>query len=401
MRGKHVFFIALAAAAAVAIACGSSNETDGANGADSGTAADAAEVRNELTACRAYIGAQCKKDIACTPGAAGAEDRCLAYLDLCPDFYFSPGSTRTIDGLFQCASEIEAMACDAYLGGERPAACGPGTRKPGEGCRFNSQCESQRCGTNLVTGTCGTCIAVAKTGDPCGGEVQCDYNAYCDSSNRCVAFTSSGGLGVGAVCDNQGRSCRAGLGCVAPSPGATEGTCAELPGPGASCKPSVGFAFPLCATGAFCKPAGDGGTGTCTAALPNGQPCGDPSPYPGDVCREGVCVPPSGGGTPTCSPYSEPNESCTPPRQCNAKTAYCVDNVCRALPKIGESCAAAPCGEGSCTVEESGARCYAKPNPGGVGDPCNPPFVTCRTYLECNSGTCRRRDLSACDEKRD
>jgi hypothetical protein len=394
MRLPHFFLLSLAGAAAIAVACSSSDDAAPIGG-DAGPSPDAAAPRDELAACRAYITAQCNKGVTCkeTPSA----DSCLEYVDLCPAFYFAPGSTRTIDGLFGCAAEVDAMTCDDYLAGKRPESCGPGTRKAGEGCRFASQCESAACGTDLRTGRCGTCVAVAKTGEPCDGTIRCE-NGYCDSqTERCVAFPAP--LGEGAPCNGRDRSCSGGLGCVASSPSAMEGICTRLPGPGAPCAALVQLGATFCASGAFCKPPGDGGVGTCTAALPNGQICGDPVPYPGDVCRDGQCV--LGSGPPTCLAFREPNESCSDTRQCNPETAYCANGTCRTFPRVGESCAGAICAEGTCTPEDGGARCYAKPNPGGIGDSCDPPLLTCRTFFDCVTGKCQNRDITACDEKRD
>src|SRR5450432_480172 len=60
--------------------------------------------------CRKAILAQCGRWRACGNTAA-AYASCTAFADLCPDFYFSDGSTRTLEDNETCVTSLEQLPC--------------------------------------------------------------------------------------------------------------------------------------------------------------------------------------------------------------------------------------------------------------------------------------------------
>src|SRR5258708_1823076 len=134
---------AILAVAGVSVSCGDSGDAPGDAGSlrpDSGTSgtggggaggpmdATADQATTPLTkrkACRDYLAAVCARFEVCLgPTHRG----CLAKQDQCPDYLFSPGSTRTIESVEACLPAIAALSCDDLNTANFPACSTPGTK---------------------------------------------------------------------------------------------------------------------------------------------------------------------------------------------------------------------------------------------------------------------------------
>jgi hypothetical protein len=318
--------------------------------------------RTSEAACRAYVDAQCRIFAECT---GQPQDSCFWFGDLCPEFHFSSGSTRSVDDLLSCAEEVSTIACSDFVLGVRPAVCGPGTRKSGEACMFGSQCESQQCGSDLSSGTCGACAALTEGDASCSApNVVCRIGETCDPSlDRCVARRS---LGAGDPCaPSGGNQCAEGLACILAESG-EGGVCAPLPSAGAACALGVNDEL-WCAPGAYCaRTDGETLAGTCVANANIGGRCG----YPDDgqhyfiECDDGYCAPGSDGTPSTCRAFQTQGQPCDATLWCDSSTT-CVAGVCSPFAAHGR-----------------------------LGDACDPEGVSCQPLLQCVGGSCRKRSLS-------
>jgi hypothetical protein len=105
----------------------------------------------------------------------------------CPDVSFSDGSTRTPEGLLDCAEQIATYDCDAWNIDVLPECVTPGTRGPGEACIFSSQCQSLAWSGSADS--CGACLRFATDADDCNDAtvVTCEPGDACDSdTGRCL-----------------------------------------------------------------------------------------------------------------------------------------------------------------------------------------------------------------------
>jgi hypothetical protein len=306
-------------------ASGSSGTAGAATGAtggaqtDSGTREGGSALSSERSACREYLTAACERRAECS-GPTGL-DRCLDLLALCPDYLFSDGSTRTVEATLDCAQAWKTLSCQDVETGIPPACSTPGTRQPGEACRFASQCESLACsGTDTA---CGVCLRLAAAGEPCDGvQVGCPAGQRCNGTCEVVQWTPHEPfvpLAAGEECQ-YGDVCVDGYLCLNDPMTeylASVSRCQIPPGPGSPCAYNVvgGIA---CASDSYCwmstcerRPApGDpcamnGSVSTvceigdecdenrvCIGILEEGEPCGAASTRcaPGLECSAGRCV---------------------------------------------------------------------------------------------------------------
>lgn len=123
---------AAAIAAAASAGCGDDDpaapppDAIAADGGDVATSSSA-DAAGELTerACRLLMEAYFARYRECVGDAD--VDR---YLFLCPEFFFSPGSTTTPEALVQCAAAQKHRSCDDIARGHLTAPCAPpGTRR--------------------------------------------------------------------------------------------------------------------------------------------------------------------------------------------------------------------------------------------------------------------------------
>lgn len=252
--------------------------------------------------------------------------------------YSPTRGARCLDFLAQADCTTFGAFTDGLLLQEDCAAAlvGKGVDGP---CATGASCESGLCPTNPLIVSCeGTCVPLAREGDPCNPGGICVAGTYCSTTGTgtCVRVAE-----LGDACGS-GEVCGPGLYCDQP------GTW------NATCQPRTVF-------------------GPCTTS----QACAV-----GHLCRSGACLPMSGPGE-GCTPQQG---WCGPGLWCGEMGA-CLDG---ALPP--ESCGGQasgewkPCLVGVCSAETS--TCTV----GGVGGgctafaPCPPPYVCAAMHF--GFGTC-------------
>lgn len=290
-----------------------------------------------------YASARCEKEAGCASDGAAAD---AASIETCVQVFTQhqlrrsalEGLSEGVQELTACASSIRSQACDEFLTGNTPGCFGPGTKKNGETCVWDEQCESGFCGAHnlAIDEHCGTCSPHPQETDPCVSDcglafdlphgVSCALDAT--GVGQCVPLGSSG-----ASCDSV--RCETNLICTPPG-GSAKNCSVPSAGPGEACDVSVG---PFCDTrrdiycnsnthtcalprivgeGETCGAAGDGSlvecdartscsraagmdpTGTCVARfLPDGSEC--PAGSAPQQCEfPAICARASGTSTGTC-----------------------------------------------------------------------------------------------------
>jgi hypothetical protein len=382
-----------------------SSNDDGGGGADAGPP-------TEKSSCVTYIEAFCAKQEACSPSNRLA--LCKQTAELCPEYFFSEGSTRTIASMLACADEFAKMTCAEWNAGIRPSCQTPGTLPAGSSCISPAQCASANC-DGLTLGTrCGTCSALYGADEECTntgtfGPKVCPQNQRCDDvTKRCAPIVAPTMLTPGATCtaNSTKELCPSGTDCYTTSPdaGTTTGTCQALPTAGNACVHTPGSGGGFCVAEAYCSFA-SGNTGTCLVNAKVGETCG----YDAQSSTEIRCEPALYCKTDKCAAYEAVDAPCTRPDACG-KTAYCDVNastpVCRAAAAIGAACGIVrtdgggsfyvPCAaNGECKMDASGAGICEPPGSVGRGAACSP-SMPCYSVLQCTNGTCTALDQAAC-----
>lgn len=332
--------------------------TSGSAGSGSPGAGSSGIGPNEAEACIAYAAASCNRRAACTSSTSGTGYGC-AYS--CPDVVFAPGSTRTAELLFECATAFETLACEDLDAGVYPPCVTPGTKKIGEPCRFSAQCESLECNVDDAE-SCGTCVrgvgenedctspdtecrgsyqciegicqvptyVYKELGEPCTSEYDCDSEAYCDGV--CVSFP-----GENESCEMV-EECLYGFYCAA-----ADHVCRPEPALSEPCGSAAGTTYPSCTSGLACNTATADGTG---------------------VCIETVVVE-AGGSCPA------PAWFCTTGTRCSCTDDSCAEKICATERLLGE-----PCGDGAnvCALplECTAGACVAPSYQGLYEEVCGP-----------------------------
>jgi hypothetical protein len=193
----------------------------------------------------------------------------------------------------RCIDAITTMTCDAGTAEARllPDSCDKiftGTAASGAACAFDSECESRHCEQDACDPSMccrGTCVGdgPSTAGGPCRADPDCVEGTACDLDHVCHALAKAG-----ESCYRDAQ-CEYGLGCVTQTnPGVCRplastgdacpfGRCAWIGDrcdPNAGCTP-YGVAGDACAADSECSPAGfcDTSAGRC-ADLPDvGMPC--------------------------------------------------------------------------------------------------------------------------------
>jgi hypothetical protein len=291
----------------------------------------------ETEACIEYIRSQCQRRAECGKDNIIFEN-CFMGISLCPDIFFSPGTTRTIESLARCATDWSAASCDDFDFNMAPKCATAGTRIGGEACVFSSQCASQRCSADAKT--CGTCDAEALEGQACGGVgITCALGLRCDGNTlRCVLNELMPSpapfpvVGLGEVCDRvAGPSCGKND-CVQDTDGVSR--CISYPRLGDNCTVPKTCAFD---DGSYCDISQ-----LCLALPSDGQPCGvdawtgTPSWCSVDSTCDGI------GSTPTCRALPAVGAACTMgcagEAKCVCTDATCSARMCQNMHLPGESC---------------------------------------------------------------
>jgi hypothetical protein len=419
MTRRALFAIAVSLPAAIGafVACSSDDDAgmaaaiDG-SANDGANTVDSAPPPTERSSCIAYIEAFCEKSAACVPGGGGLSlRRCLENTALCPEYFFAPGSTRTIEGMLECAEGFRRLSCHEYLAGRRPPCATPGTLAEGEPCISPAQCRSSSCNNFSAGLSCGTCGRLFGPDEDCssgfpGGPVSCQIGDRCDPvTHRCATIPA--GAPAGSSCNTM-TICATDV-CAVSAPAATEGTCEALPGPGSPCVLSLDSTNARCAKDAFCKYSNpERSTGTCAAFAKEGEPCGTPAGESYDTpCEASFCkrAPQELAGI--CAAFVPLDGACSDASACGP-TAYCYltapgVGVCRPLAKPGEACGVTnsggtsfvvPCESDECSFSQDASVCLS-PRVGRGGD-CTAPNTACYNVLSCTDGTCTAIDYASC-----
>src|SRR5512133_92256 len=329
----------------------------------------------KYSACVLYTKAQCKRRMQDCGERDRNEDPCVWSLDRCPDLFFSPGATWTVESLLSCAEEWQDFPCEDIREHKRPSCAMPkGTRKLEEPCLFPNQCESNTCTEVTKDGTgvegyanCKVCGETSARGGPCDVYgYECGFEDTC-VNRKCVKKPSVGV--VGAECDDSSSCGGFGVSCrTDPSDGANrclaapvtdescaDATCAdgylcnedqvcvEGPGEGEPCAVST---TGQCATGLVCTGRFEDPPSTCIGGRQLGESCTNiPRLAPRGNCDAGLrcdcgkldCDVSSG----TCREARNEGDSCDDENSMCVPGTMCVDGVCSALeaqPAVIELC---------------------------------------------------------------
>lgn len=353
---------------------------------------DAVAALTPLDACRAYVKAACDRRAECGLGTIG----CMSTADSCPDVYLGPGSARTADSLFACATVRRTQACAEVAANVTPSCAPPGTRDAGEPCEFAAQCASFACSS--ASGFCGHCLPVRAPGTGCPGPTEtCGYNMRCGSADAgCAPIAVATPLPEGSACTLGGTGdagCPADAPCVSGTGGATTGTCARLPSSGA-CVFRVGSFKGACAAPTTCF----GDAGACVGPGALGEPCAIGK----RGCIESLRCDAKTG---TCQARGQVDDPCASDADCEA-ALYCTSGAvekCAPRAVVGQ-----PCGfvDGGAPVEcAAGSLCKTFVTDAGfasacavratLGEPCGAPFTECASPLVCTAGVCSLRACPA------
>ena len=201
--------------------------------------------------CREAIIAQCMLVNVCYGAAADPSAGCAQLADRCPEYYFNPRSTRTVDNVEACIAFFKQATCtDVLMGLTRRVPGGRQRCRRSLPCSGVSECQSRSC--SGYSPTCGTCGAPAALGAPCGaGAGSCVTGTLCHPATQiCVPFPLAvAHAGAGEPCDlmaNPPVGCVGQLVCVAKARTQSAGTCTAPPAAG---QPCLDGASTRCGTG--------------------------------------------------------------------------------------------------------------------------------------------------------
>lgn len=344
---------------------------------------DAAPPATELSACIAYMKATCERGAECRKESADRLQSCIERTtNRCPEYFFAPGTNRTIEGMMACAAELRTQSCDD-LRGEILLPCQQfGTLESGASCIEGPQCASGTC-SESGAGSCGTCAKVYAADEACEplsavDSIVCPRNQVCDQKTmRCVPRKPLPEPTVGGPCGGT-NGCPEDSYC-----GANAGEdylCHPSPQIGESCRSYFG-----CRKGAYCDPYADGGT--CLPEVAIGEACTpDVQCVPGGFCN----------GT-TCVARHVQNEACNTSDSC-AEGLECVGSVCKAPTpaNLGERCTDACTGDARCHLvgTTSDRVCV---NVANRGEACTAAHTKCAEGLDCtDAGTCQNTHYETC-----
>jgi hypothetical protein len=358
-------------------------------------------------ACIAYLKAACARREECTGFLASSCEQSL--LGFCPDYFFSPGSSRTADGTIACAAVRRTQSCEEVALGIDPPCATPGMLQGGAECHFAGQCASMDC-SGGSSGACGTCRKIKPPGPGCPVlDESCGQNMTCTNADAgCVAKTVPALLAPGAGCaldaGVDAAHCPVDTPCAATTASATNGACSPPP-PSGACLFRLGQATAsLCAVGTTCLRVDPGlPGGECVPPGMKNDLCG--AGYGGRGCATGLfCTDPTKG---TCQELHKENDSCSSTSQCEpaffCNRSLAASSLGTCVPRItaGTSCAttyddagypkSVLCAEGhdcSYLSLDGGVPEQFCVHRGAIGDPCSEPFQSCRTPLECHGGVC-------------
>lgn len=182
------------------------------NGGGGGTGGDP-EAEQAKAVCAAHAAAVCQRELECIPGrdlVVGPAEVCTERMTTrCLSQVTLEGTGRTPEALTACADALVGLDCATFLSVVPDVCKFAGTKKTGEACSDDAQCETRTCDVDVHTG-CGLCV-------PDDGKEKICLDDCGPKESTCPF--------EGAVC-GYAEVCNAGL-CY---PGPTEGEkCGEWP----------------------------------------------------------------------------------------------------------------------------------------------------------------------------
>jgi hypothetical protein len=304
------------------IASGSGGSSTG-SGGSAGTSTGTTDTPESV--CREALTVQCQRRVDC---GTNASLQCFGFTNLCPDYYFGPGSKRTVEGMRTCITALRQMPCSDVAVSALPDCLVGGERAAGMGCAYGSQCASAVCEGGSQQ--CAKCAEIVKTGSPCGtGNGECEIGAFCHpTTNRCESIASIVHGAEGATCNHTAspvQGCAGDLVCRSASGGVGgAGTCAKLLVEGSPCTGLGGFP---CAPGLVCARGGDGG-GICQSLTSCGATTCDAMSYCNHQTDPGTCAPRATEGK-ACSITNDKGQiPCVPGTLCAAFASGGQTGVC-------------------------------------------------------------------------
>src|SRR5262249_48943642 len=119
-----------------------------------------------------------------------------------PEYFFSPGSTRTVDGMLACAAELRTQPCDDVLRSKELPCQTPGTLAAGAPCLSGVSCATRTCSpfTGHACGTCAGFYAPDASCETFSPSFVCHLDETCDPVTKRCAPTRDGNVAQGGAC---------------------------------------------------------------------------------------------------------------------------------------------------------------------------------------------------------
>ncbi len=337
-------------------------------------------------ACIAYALAVCTRRDECR-GQSGAT--CITATLGCPDLTFSPGATRTVEGLQACAKTYATLPCDQVGSDTLPPCVTPGTRARGEKCTYASQCASLSCSGDSE---CRLCGVLGRVGDSCAeDDVECVTGTTCNIDTVKCEVTTPVVLpmsGPNEACDLDGF-CVQDYYCKPNGTG--RGTCAALPKANEACTDSRCYVGNYCAADYVCQ-AVPGLNEACGRDAFGNLSCGNDT-----ICHvapdnmSGTCrAPPTAGEPCVVSPANPTGGFCPSPLHCDHST---TPALCKPPGKGGDQCLSVnDCsGVATCECPDRLVSCEVKHcvELRFANQTCTAPSTRCHSAFECTAGVCK------------
>lgn len=307
------------------------------SGGSAGGGGTGTSITSTLTEiCRKAIEVQCVQRTLMLGGSTLKREinlqDCMRRADACPDYYFAPDSSRTVENVSACLDALSTQSLTALGFGIYPSCLLSGKRPDGAPCVWNSQCQSGQCGGGL--GQCSTCSAQPGASSKCPSTGMCRTGSFCyNATNLCIDSATVVYVAEGQPCGlgaSPPVACQGELSCES-STSATGAVCTAPPGVGQSCGKRTYVGAGWCAAGTDCTSDTEG---TCEAPGRCGQVTAcDAASYCKTSNGVPACVPRVAAGQPCYDSGTKEYFGCLPPAVCNLTTRSCE------LPRgLGEAC---------------------------------------------------------------
>jgi len=125
-------------------------------GSDAGGTFSTLDIELQTQACKDYVAAWCDRHLECELWDQIGRDGCMQAAEQCPERFFLPGSSYTVQSLNACRDDWKIFSCESLARNERPDCIQRGQLTQGEACRFTTQCASAMCSS--LSGECGVCL---------------------------------------------------------------------------------------------------------------------------------------------------------------------------------------------------------------------------------------------------